>query len=334
MFINNYKFADFQALLDSLNKALAVPFNSPLKSFEKAGEGNMNYTYRLILESAQSIVVKQSPPFCAKFPDIAAPQQRIGYESQFYTLLNQQAQIKDHFPNLIYFNPVDHILFMEDLGNANDFNHLYPGGTLSLAQAKQVVQTLSAINSVSLNQPIENKGMRTLNHAHIFDIPLTRNNGLDLDSITEGLDVSAKKLIANAQYKKLAYELGQEYLSTGSYLLHGDYYPGSWLACKNNIAVIDPEFCFSGAIEFDLGVLLAHLTLSQQSAEVVSIVLDNYQPTKSIDFDFALMFCGIEIMRRLIGYAQLPLNLSAAEKQLMLDKSLELVTSPNKQILL
>ena len=54
-------------------------------------------------------------------------------------------------------------------------------------------------------------------------------------------------------------KVGDIYLSDdGGVLLHGDYYPGSWLKTDAGFRVIDPEFCFLGPPEFDLGVLAAH----------------------------------------------------------------------------
>jgi 5-methylthioribose kinase len=44
--------------------------------------------------------------------------------------------------------------------------------------------------------------------------------------------------------------LGSLYLSKGKYLLHGDYYPGSWFKTADG-KVIDPSF-FYGLREFDL----------------------------------------------------------------------------------
>ena len=50
---------------------------------------------------------------------------------------------------------------------------------------------------------------------------------------------------------------GERYLAEGSTLLHGDYYPGSWMTVDDAVFVIDPEFSFKGFPEFDLGVMLS-----------------------------------------------------------------------------
>lgn len=328
MYINEFNKDNFQQLLDSYHTALSKPFTSPIRTVEKAGDGNMNFTYRLFFQSGESVIIKQAPPFCAKFPDIAAPQQRIGTESYFYQLVLAHSSLEQFFPNTIHYDETQHVLLMEDLGNTNDFTALYQGEQLQEKDATQLVTALTAIHSIELDTPIENSGMKALNHAHIFDIPLTRHNGLDLNGITSGLESEANKLIGDAKYKGLVHDLGKVYLSSGKRLLHGDFYPGSWLACKNNVAIIDPEFCFSGAVEFDLGVMLAHLVLSEQNNQLINSVVKAFSPQQRFDLNLALMFCGTEIMRRLIGYAQLPLPDTIQKKKQWLEMSMELVRHP------
>ena len=173
----------------------------------------------------------------------------------------------------------------------------------------------------------KNRELRQLNQAHIFSIPLDLNNGLDLDSITPGLKKIAEELVKNKVYAQEVELLGKVYMRDGSTLLHGDYYPGSWLHTHAGPRVIDPEFCFLGRPEWDLGVLLAHMHLAQQPAFYMMKVFDLYNPDKDFDKKLALQFAGVEIMRRLIGYAQLPLKYGLAIKEDLLRLSVELVLS-------
>jgi len=80
-----------------------------------------------------------------------------------------------------------------------------------------------------------------------------------------------------------AKELGDLYLSDGPTLLHGDFYPGSWLRTTQGIRIIDPEFAFTGAAEFDVGVFAAHLAFTglddaglSRKCEVLGNVLDRH----------------------------------------------------------
>jgi 5-methylthioribose kinase len=133
------------------------------------------------------------------------------------------------------------------------------------------------------------------------------------------------KYKTDIQLKKVAEELGNVYLENGDILLHGDYYPGSWLNTKTVLKIIDPEFAFYGKAEFDLGVLYAHLFMAQQPDSVFEIIKEFYK--KSNDFNEQLFnqFTGIEMMRRIIGLAQLPLDLSLIEKEELLNKAYNLL---------
>ena len=55
-------------------------------SAEIAGEGNMNHTLRIVTD-VDSIVLKQSVPYVAKYPDIPAPINRDRVEAAFYQAL-------------------------------------------------------------------------------------------------------------------------------------------------------------------------------------------------------------------------------------------------------
>ena len=72
--------------------------------------------------------------------------------------------------------------------------------------------------------------------------------------------------------------------------------------------VIDPEFCFVGPPEFDLGVLAAHWIFcgGQSNRAAVDRVVNasSQQVSEGLVFGFA----GAELIRRLVGVAQLPLN--------------------------
>ncbi len=91
-------------------------------------------------------------------------------------------------------------------------------------------------------------------------------------------------------------------------LLHGDYYPGSWLAHpRKGVMIIDPEFAFVGPPEFDVGVLLAHLLMAGYEQPEIVMQLGNYCSPPRFSQLLAWAFAGMEVIRRLLGVAQLPL---------------------------
>lgn len=291
-------------------------------ALQKPGEGNMNVVFRLVTDS-RTFILKQARPYVQKYPQVAAPIERIGVEARFYELIANDEMLKTFSPNLIGYNADNFLLALEDLGDGADFTFLYqPDQTLSESALTALMQFLSALHRIradgrAVNFP-DNRAMRLLNHEHIFSFPFRHDTGFDLDAVQPGLRALALPYRNNEALKSKIAQLGEIYLQPGPALIHGDYYPGSWLNVSGGTKVIDPEFGFFGRAEFDLGVLLAHLKLAQQDSALQKQALTLYQAPA--DFDPVLMrvFMGAEILRRLLGLAQLPLSLSLGQKEALL----------------
>ena len=71
-------------------------------------------------------------------------------------------------------------------------------------------------------------------------------------------------------------------------------------------------------------MFVAHLHLAQQ-ADKESSFLSAYEKPPSYDKQLQDQLAGVEIMRRLIGYAQLDLSLTIGEKEKLLERSRQLV---------
>ena len=97
---------------------------------------------------------------------------------------------------------------------------------------------------------------------------------------------------------------------------------------NDNIYIIDPEFTFLGSKEFDLGIMSGHLILATGQISYLKKICDNY-PDK-IDNNEVAIYCAIEIIRRLIGYAQLPIKRSIREKSDLLKLANELIILSNE----
>jgi 5-methylthioribose kinase len=139
----------------------------------------------------------------------------------------------------------------------------------------------------------------------------------DLSSL---YDEAAARLQRDDAYVARVIALGMIYLQAeGPSLLHGDFYPGSFLRTEDGLRVIDPEFAFPGPPEFDMGVFSAHLILSGEEADVVATVSQLYGA--ALDPRLLRDFAAAELMRRLIGIAQLPLAADIEQKQAWLDLS-------------
>jgi 5-methylthioribose kinase len=300
-----------------------------LASATKAGEGNMNLTLRVVTTS-RSFVLKQARPWVEKYPQIEAPAGRARVETAFYETIASREALRSAMPALLGADPDSGILLLEDLGEAQDFTSLYRGKRLPVKELSALVSYLVELHRPfpRLDRIFENRDMRALNHEHIFRLPLAPDNGLDLDAFTPGLGEAARSLKEDGDYVSRVTALGREYLEDGPVLAHGDYFPGSWLHTSRGVRVIDPEFCFLGSPEFDVGVMLAHLHLSGAPEEAGDDLLRLYRESAGGLDSRARRYAGVEIMRRLIGVAQLPLNLGIEEKRSLLEKSRALVLSP------
>ena len=321
---------NLQALTAYLqNRGLLAAHDFVIRA-EKPGEGNMNYTLRLIFNERESLICKQARPYVEKYPSIPAPQERILVEGNFYATLSENDAIAAYMPAIIHLDSENYILLLEDIGQANDLSYLYQKGeTLSTDDAASLGAYLHILHSqfkeTHTSDLSANRTLRALNHEHIFVYPLLLENGFNLDDIQAGLQELALVYKNDEALKAKAETLGAEYLADGTTLLHGDYYPGSFLASEKGLQVIDPEFSFYGFLEFDLAVLVAHLKLAQQSKTVLNSVLKAYNKPASFNENRFNAFVGIEIMRRLIGLAQLPLALNLNEKEALLHEAYELI---------
>lgn len=290
-------------------------------SVEKPGEGNMNVVLR-ITTNIRSFILKQSRPYVQKYQQIDAPLERIEVEYQFYSAV-QSNQIDAHIPNILAYDKMEFSLMMEDLGQCKDMTYLYRNRTIKDTHLDKLIHVLQVIHRSKPEGFPKNMELRKLNHQHIFVLPFMEDNGFQLDDIQNGLQELSLKYKKDTALKSIIETLGTKYLSEGSVLLHGDYYPGSWMTERDNVYVIDPEFSFLGFAEFDLGVMAAHLIIATSESSYLDLVLKKYQGV--IDKKWVHQIAGIEIMRRLIGLAQLPLERTLQEKEYLLQMARKMI---------
>ncbi len=317
------------ALLDS--KAWLQP-GEVVEQAGRAGEGNMNCVVR-VTTSRRSFILKQSRPWVEKYPGYSAPWDRALVEAGFYKTVESLPGLTIYLPKLLNFDSAERLLMLEDLQDAHDLTLLYAANSpgLSDSECTQLVDFLLALHrsagAPELRPLFANTDMRALNHEHIFDLPIRPGNGLNLDAITPGLGSLASDLGTDTRYCHEVAALGARYLdpAQGVCLIHGDYFPGSWLKARDRIYVIDPEFCFFGRPEWDLAIMTAHLHISGHSQAQIDNCLDRYGASAAVDKRLIQKFAGVEIMRRLIGVAQLPVVFGLERKTELLCLSKDLV---------
>lgn len=291
-------------------------------SVERPGEGNMNVVLRIITRE-RSFILKQSRPYVQKYPQINAPLDRIAVEKKFYQALRDNA-VNAHIPKILGYDAAEYLLLLEDLGHCEDMTVIYQNRAIAAKQLDRLVFILGLIHrkKVSGDFP-ENMEMRQLNHQHIFVLPFLENNGFQLNDIQDGLQELSLPFKKDGTIKAIVKKVGDKYLAPGNSLLHGDYYPGSWMTENENLYIIDPEFGFTGFAEFDLGVMAAHIIMATGKKSYLNRIHASYQG--EADKKLMSQVAGIEIVRRLIGVAQLPMERTLKEKEKLLKKARKLI---------
>ena len=312
------------SILDVLVAMEICESTESISHVAKAGEGNMNLVLRVTTD-ARRVIVKQARPWVEKYPSIAAPDERIVSEIEFYRCISDAGQVSAAMPSVLAFDAEQRLMVLEDLGMASDYAMLYRSDVTQsevdsvFELAIDWVSKLHATNTQG-NQSLGCKPLRSLNHQHIFSIPLSDPPAIDLDAVCSGLTKASRTICSDKTIQQAMTKLGEIYLEAGSTsnggkaLLHGDYYPGSWLKTEAGFRVIDPEFCFCGPREFDLGVLAAHWIFCSGKADsstidqVIQTSIASNDTTNQVSRDLVLGFAGAELIRRLTGVAQLPLE--------------------------
>jgi len=315
-----------------VERGLVQPDGLPV-GVSRAGAGNMNLVLRVTPAIGNPFIVKQGRPWVEKYKQIPAPADRTLVEAAFYDVARADPRVARRMPGVLDLDRANHVLVLEDVGRASDFTSIYTDGAIPASVVIILLEWLNDLAEVAVpaeSRPLlANGAMRALNHEHIFSLPLREQNGLDLDAITPGLHDAALDLIADRDCTTAVAAAGQRYLDDGNALVHGDYFPGSWLMAPDGVRVIDPEFCFLGDPEFDCGILAAHLTIADCGPAVLNMVAASAEDRR-LNLDRLATYAGIEIMRRLIGVAQLPITFRIDRKRALLERSRRLVIEPHK----
>jgi 5-methylthioribose kinase len=278
----------------------------PVVACDAAGEGNMNLTLR-VRTDRRSLVLKQARPWVEKYDHIPAPWERGESERWFYERVARIPEVAAHMPRLLASDATACVLLLEDLEGAHDLTGMYAGARLEPEEIDRLALVLRALHDGTAGDPPRssfNRAMRELNHLHCFVVPLDPENGLPLDRFEPGLAAAAATLAADAALRSVVAEMGGRYLGAGGPLLHGDWFPGSWLRTAAGPRVIDPEFCFQGEREIDVGSGVAHLVLARHAPAAAQRFLDTYGACDPMG---VARYAAVEIVRRLIGVAQLPI---------------------------
>src|SRR3954471_450338 len=225
--------ADRASLERYLTSAGLLQLDETPIEIARAGAGNMNLALRVSTPRPRSFVVKQARPWVEKYPHIPAPFDRTLVEAAFYEAVRPEPRVASRMPALLHVDGADHILVLEDVGREGDFTTMYADSAMPSPVLGALLDWLRDLARVpfpdAARAALANRAMRALNHEHIFVFPLREANGHDLDAITPGLAAAARELARDEAYRDAVHAVGDRYLADGRALVHGDFFPGSWL---------------------------------------------------------------------------------------------------------
>ena len=168
---------DPASILDVLVALNVCDGTESISQVAKAGEGNMNLVLRVTTDK-RSVIVKQARPWVEKYPSIAAPDERIVSEIEFYRCISDADQVRTAMPSVLAFDVEKRLLVLEDLGMASDYAMLYSCDVASTEVDSVFGQAIDWVcqlhdSDTQDNQNLGCKPLRSLNHQHIFSIPLS-----------------------------------------------------------------------------------------------------------------------------------------------------------------
>jgi 5-methylthioribose kinase len=296
----------------------------------RAGEGNMNLTLR-VRTDRRSMVLKQARPWVENYDHIEAPWERSLSERWFYERVAAIPEVARHTPRLLAADADARALLLEDLQGASDLSGVYGGQRLELEEVDQLARVVRALHDGTADDPVRpgfNRAMRELNHAHCFVVPLDPATSLPLDRFEPGLEATRLALTNDGALRAVAEQTGERYRIEAGPLVHGDYFPGSWLRTAAGVRIIDPEFCFQGDREIDVGCAVAHFALARQPPVVAQRFLDAYGTgAGACDPVMIARYAAMEVVRRLIGVAQLPIAPTRGWRDALLARAREAALS-------
>lgn len=294
---------------------------------EEIGDGNLNLVFR-IRQGERRLIVKQALPYA-----------KVVGESWPLTLdrawieqlaLRQFALVAPQFvPQVIGADRTLAYTILEDLSDYEIVRTGYLNGRTYPELARHVGEFLGKTlfeTSDYSNGPIEKKRKeRAYYNPELCDITeklifTDPYKDADSNNIEPGLRQDVERLWQDRELKFEVTKLKVGFVTKHDALLHGDLHTGSIFATAKETKIIDPEFAFYGPFGFDIGQIIAHLTLStfhdplkrfERFTDVLT-VWETFEKTFRTNFEQAVEPFGTEgfvdellrtILTDTIGYA-------------------------------
>jgi 5-methylthioribose kinase len=284
-------------------------------SVASGGDGNINWVRRVQIGGPRprAIVLKQARPALERFPQYAAPTERLLFEARWFELARAQDS-EAICPRVLALDDPNRVLVLEDLSGWERLDAALARGADVAAPMEALARFLARVHAAtagdaSLPARFTNDAMRRLHGEHIFVLPYQESDF----GLSARLAAAAREARADSALVRAAARAYERYLAPHGALVHADVQAGNvLLGPRGAVKLLDAEIAHVGDPAFDLGTLLAHLALPAvargfSAGALLGRVRDAYRAERPCDgerLERAQCYAGLEMIRRTIGAAR------------------------------
>jgi 5-methylthioribose kinase len=313
----------------STSQSILSLFDININHITELSEGNVNQVFRILLTNDKSYVLKYAPPFAFKYQDIKINSERNSFEAELLKYLYNLSP--NNFPKVHGVLLEENILLMQDLSPAVILRDELIKGVIFPNLATQINECFSSYNKpFTSNIDILNKfkngidELQDITKNFIFRMPfyLCSKTDVLLDDNVKAWFI--ENIIKNQKLMDKREYMENLYFTKQFCLIHGDLHSGSVMVTPNETFIIDPEFARVGCIEYDIGMFIANLLISQYAAKfhlkddlpryqifsnwIKSTIIEIQNHARNIlnkkEYEDMNSFCAIEIIRRIAAPAK------------------------------
>jgi 5-methylthioribose kinase len=250
-------------------RGLGLAAASEPVAVEAGGDGNINWVRRVRVggERPRSFVLKQARPALERFPQYAAPTERLLCEARWFELARPH-DADAICPRVLALDVPNRVLALEDLSACERLDVALARDAAVAPQMESLARFLARVHAASegdgsLPARFENDAMRRLHGDHIFALPFQANDF----GLTPRLEAAAREARADRALVRAASDAHEHYLRPSGALVHADVQAGNvLLAPGGGVKLLDAEIAHAGDAAFDLGMLLAPRTAPSGAA--------------------------------------------------------------------
>lgn len=243
--------------------------NESVLRVEPLGAGARNRILRVVTNT-RSFVVKQFREWPADDRPAPVAEDRFRAEMQFHRAARIADCARSTLPEVLHHDAQAGCIIFEDAGEARPL----AGRTISAETASQLGWFLIALHHHSRSVPdcahYRNESVVGWQMSRLF--AMSRGGDSRRES---GRGVWLARWRERSAAVRYAVEDAMAALERGgTSLVHGDFTPANWVQNGHGPRVVDGEFSFFGAAEYDVGAYLAGLLGERHEAEVVQAAVD------------------------------------------------------------